>query len=341
MVANEIHVNLTPNELGSLSTAGRVDARAFDLYLRGKHHAERMTPDGLRSALTYFQQSLEIDPSSAAAHAGLGMVFLWSTLLVMMYPREAGRRGYAEARRAVELHPESPQALLCLGIHEYFCQWDWTAAESSFKKAMTLSPNNADARLWYGLLATSLGRFDEGEDYVNQGLELDPLNLLYHHLAGVNALWAGKFEEAVERLRGVVARVPGMQVSHLTIWCGLHALGKLDEALKASIASWACIDDEAMVAALTGGATAGGYKEAMLRGGDVLAERFEHTYVPIYIMAMHYDFGGNIDKALDWIERGYEERDHAMSYINRKPFSEQMRRHPRFRAMLDRLQLPL
>ena len=339
-VATKIQVNLTPRELGRLRGAAVVNAGAFEAYLRGKHQADRFTPDGLKAALSFFQTSLEADPNSSLSHSGLGMVFLWSTMLVMMHPREAGRRGYAEARRAVELDPMSPRGYSCLGLHEHFCKWDWPGAEASYRTAISLSPNDAEARIFLGMLMTCLGRCDEGTEAVEQALELDPLNLMNHHMAGVNCMWSARYEDALKRLRGVVARAPAMQMSQLTIWCALNALERYDEAYEAALQSWDCVGDAQMVSALRDGYAEAGYGGAMRRGGDTLAARFDHTYVPIYITAMHYDFGGEVDKALDWIERGYEERDHALSYIHRKPYSDKLLQHPRFQAIFERLKLP-
>lgn len=339
-VAAKIHVNLTPNELGRLRSSTLVDASAFDAYLRGKHEAAKMTPDGLRTALAYFQTSLESDPHSSLAHSGLSTVFFLSGLLVLMHPQEAGRRGYEEALRAVELDEMSPHGHTCQGLQEQFFRWNWQSSEACYRRAIALSPNDAEARIFYGMLMTCLGRVEEGRRSVEQALELDPLNLMNHHLAGVNSMWSAQYEDALKRLRGVVARAPSMQMSQLTIWCALNALERYEEAYEAAIQSWACTGDEQMVQALRDGYAEAGYAGAMRHGGDTLAARFVHTYVPIYITAMHYDFGGEVEKALDWMERGYEERDHAMSYIHRKPYSDRLFEHPRYSALFKRLNLP-
>jgi len=339
-IAAEVQVRLAPHERDRFPTGHWTQSEAVEAYLRGKYQAARLTPDGLRAALSYFQKCLESDPDSSLAHSGLGMVYMWSTIIVTMHPLEAGRRGYHEAQRAVELDSQSSHAYCCLGLHEHFYRWDWRKAESAFRTAIALSPNDAEARLSLGLVLSSVGRTEEAAESVETALELDPLNLMHHHMAGVNSMQSARYEDAITRLREVVARAPGMQVSQLTIWCALNALGRIEEAYEAAVQSWACVDDDQMVKALQDGYAAGGYREAMRRGGDVLAARFAHTYVPIYITAMHYDFAGEVDKALDWIERGYRERDHALSYIHRKPYSDRLLTHPRYQVIFEKLRYP-
>ena len=87
------------------------------------------------------------------------------------------------------------------------------------------------------------------------------------------------------------------------------------------------------------GRAKGGYAGAMRAGGQILAERARTTTVLHVVVALLFDFGGETESALDWIERGYRERDHGMAYVNRKPFSDRVRNHPRYRDLLGQLDL--
>lgn len=78
----------------------------------------------------------------------------------------------------------------------------------------------------------------------------------------------------------------------------------------------------------------------MRQAAETLVARSERTYVLPHIVSLLFDAAGDPDRVFQWIERGYLEREHAMSYFNRKPFSRHVQADPRFQDMLQRLNLP-
>jgi len=173
-----------------------------------------------------------------------------------------------------------------------------------------------------------------------RALELDPLNLQYQEFWGFHLTFLGRFEEAIQQARKVLARESGRFFSHLTLWPCQHALGKHDEAYEAFVAAWKSMGDLAMVEAIEKGQTDGGYAAAMKAAGETLAARADKMPILHIIVALAFDFGGDTDRALDMIERGYRERDHGMAYFHRKPFSDRVKNHPRYREVLRKLRLP-
>ena len=339
-VAREVHVHLTPQEASRLGDAAIVNTEAYEAYLRGRSHLHKFTPDGIQAANTYFQTALELDAGSALANSALAEVFFFSMLNALVSPSEAGPRGLAAAERAVELDPNLAQGYVSLALFRQYYEWNWSAAESAYLRALDLSPNSADAHIYHALLLTCLGRSSEAARHMQRGLELDPLNLLYQHIAGVQLLWIGKHDQAIAQLRSVVARAANMQMTHLTLWAALNSLGRLDEALSAAITAWSVVNDEEMIHALEQGNTKDGYRGAMRQGAETLVARSERTYVLPHIVSLLFDAAGDPDRVFQWIERGYLEREHAMSYFNRKPFSRHVQADPRFQDMLQRLNLP-
>jgi tetratricopeptide (TPR) repeat protein len=174
-----------------------------------------------------------------------------SIVLALMEPSEAGPKALGYARRAVELDPDMSQGLVILASLQQMYEWNWDAAEQSFRRALAVSPNNAEAHVHCSLLLTCLARFEEAEQLMRRALDLDPLNLFFQHLRGVQCTWMGKHEEAVKRLAKVVARAPFMQMAHLTMWASLHALGRFEESLQAARAGYEAVRDEGMVERLT------------------------------------------------------------------------------------------
>jgi Tfp pilus assembly protein PilF len=301
----------------------------------------RFTPEGLQVALAHFQAALEIEPHSALAHSGIANVLAFSSLLGAVRPRDAGPRAVRAAAQATELDPTLAQGFAATGFLAYQYEWDWPKAEEALRKAIEISPNNADAHTTFALLLSTLGRREESNRLMARALELDPLNLNLRHVHGVRLLWQGDDEQAVAQLEDVVARAPQMQMSHLTLWAAYNRLQAYDAALKSATNAWSIIPDRQMQEALVQGRRDDGYRGAMKQGADVLAKRFAVSYVPPNIISLMYDFAAETEKAFEWIDQGIAQREPAVSYLNRKPYSIRIRGNPRFAALLQKLQLPL
>ncbi len=339
-VAREIRARLTEPEIDRLTAVSRVHAGAYEVYLRGTSQLHRFTPDGIGMALKHYRLALDIDPNSALARAGIAFVAMYSTTMGMMHPREAASRGLPSAYRAVELDPGFSDGFVALALLQQYSQWDWHASERSYLRAIDLSPNNATAYLFYSLLLTHLKRLDEADRNIRKALDLNPLDLFFQHIFGMQRFFTKLHEESVEILRGVVARAPKMQMAHMVLWCALHCLGRECEAVDAATEAWASVDDEAMVNALRSGYSGGGYCAAMKGAAETLASRFESSYVLPHLIAYMYNFAGDSESALKWIEIGYREREHAMAHLSTDPHSQQLRRNPRLQQILAELRLP-
>lgn len=340
-IARQIQARLSPPEMENLSRPVDDLAEAgVEAYLRGMAHVQRLTPDGLQVGLRCFRTALDADPQSALAHSGVAHALMFSIVLGMTRPHEAGPRALAAVKQALDRDPSLAQALVSLGFLEHYYNWDWPAAEAAFHAAIESSPNCAEAHLFHALLLTCLGHFDKANAEMSAALDLDPLNLLYQHVSGMQMLWQGRYEAAVVQLRGVAARAPQMQMTHLTLWTALHGLGRLDEAFVSASEAWECVGDQEMVQALEDGNRQGGYRDAMRAAADVLASRSRHAYILPHVIAHHYDYAGDTDRAFEWINQGIQQREHAMGHLNRKPYTHRLKSDPRFEALLKQLGLP-
>jgi hypothetical protein len=86
---------------------------------------------------------------------------------------------------------------------------------------------------------------------------------------------------------------------------------------------------------LTKGFAQGGYREAMRQAADLRAAGQQS-----WVAAQLYVRAGQPDLALDWLERAYESRNPNLPYISVSPVFDPVRDHPRFRALLQRMNLP-
>lgn len=340
-VAQEIQVQLTTEETRQLVPAGPVNPAAYEAYLQGKSYVYRYNPEAIEKAEEYFNAALEADPDSALAHAGLAGLLLHSMDLSLRSPAEAGSRALAEARRAIELDPHLAEGYSSLDLAEFYYGWDWSGAEAAFRRALEINPSHAESHVHYGVFLTTRGRSEEAAEHMRRGLELDPLNLYFQGYYGWLLMVDGRLDEAIVRLRDTAIRAPDIQMTHLCLFAALDVVGRFEEALAATIKAWDVVGNRDVTAAIESGYRDGGYREAMLRAAATLAKQADASYLKAHIVAYYFDVGGDVQRSLDWLERGYKEREDGMAYLNKTPFSAELRGHPRFRRLIELLDLPL
>ena len=214
-IADQVRTRLLPQDAASLLRTGRVDPEAYDLYVRGRFFWNRRREDSLRTAIQYFNQALERDPTYAPAYSGLAdSHFYLGYVFGRVPPREAMPRARQAVDKALELDPSLAEAHASAGLVSMIYDWDRPAAERSYKKAIALNPNYATGFHGYAaLLATWGGRGEEAVALIRRGLEVDPLSLPVNHMAGVVLSLAGRGDEAITQFLRTLELEPGYSIS--------------------------------------------------------------------------------------------------------------------------------
>jgi tetratricopeptide (TPR) repeat protein len=189
-------------------------------------------------------------------------------------------------------------------------------------------------------MLTLLGRFEPADRQMDEALKLDPLNPLFQVAAATQLIFGGRFDDAIARLQTTFEKTPGFGMGHIPLWAALDHQGRYDEALVALEAYYATEQAAPeIVKALERGNTEGGYKAALKRVAQALEARSRSTSVGAINVVNMYDRAGDLDKALEWLTRAYEWHDPNMAYISVIPFSDSLRKHPRFQELLRRMGL--
>ena len=150
-----------------------------NLYLKGRFYwAQR--PQGITKAIEYFERSIDKDPNSARARAGLAdcYVTLGSWEKGTLPPIDAMAKAQAAASKALQLDPRLAEAHTTLAYRTTHHDWDWGTAEAQFQAAFELNPNYAVCHHWYSHFLTAVGRTEESLNASKRCLELDPLDLV-------------------------------------------------------------------------------------------------------------------------------------------------------------------
>jgi len=336
-VVSELRVKLFGGAELRFMRRQTVNPAAHDLYLRGRHHSARRSPDGLESAIRHYEQALEIDPGYAAAHAGIAECCCMIGFVGYRRPAEVFARGRQEAERALEIDPELAEAHAVLAHETGMHEWRWEEAERHFLHALDLNPGYPLARTWYSHLLTASGRFDEALAQVERACECDPLAPTVQSTLGLTHYYARRFDDAVDRCRKVLAVDPSFGLARFFLALAYRALGDFQGAVEqlrilSEFTPYA-------LGYLAGALRALGREDEAARACDELERRSRSCYVsPLaFAASAHRD---DHDTSLRWLELAFNEREGTVPLLNVEPQVDHLRPEPAFQALIDRLGLP-
>jgi len=340
-IAGEIRLKLAPEEEKRLATARTVNPEAYDAYLKGRFHWQKLTAKELDTAESYFRLALEKDPNYALAYYGIGTVWGLRCNMGVMQCTEAIPKWKEAVLKGVGLEPTLPEAQAHLAGIKLYVDWDWQAAEKELRRAIELNPSDPVLRVWYGeYLVYIAGRADEGVEEARRGLELDPHNSTQQVWLAQALVGARRYDEAIAYLQQVLQADPSAPMGSGTLQGAYAAKGMYDEAMTLWRESLARGRDKELAEAVERGYAQGGYQGAMRARAELAVRRSQHRYVAPTSIAGFYAAAGEKELALDWLEKGYEQRDMQIVRIKGTPRWDTLRDHPRFQALLKKMNFP-
>jgi len=330
----------TPEAEARLAGARPVNPEAYEAYLKGMFHRDKLSSADLETALQYFELALEKDPNYALAYVGIARVWGSRQQMGFVLPHEAGPRAKTAAQKAIELDSTLAEAHHTLASIKAWSDWDWEGGETAFRRAIQLKPNYPAARAIYSHLLMILGRPDEAMAQIERALELDPLNGLFQGFYGMDLLMARRYDEALAQFQNTLKTAPNNPMLRTGLRDALYALGRYDEALTEVKTRFAAAGERELAEALERGYAEGGYREAMRRAAETRAARSDTTFVPPLGLASLFAHAGETERVLEWLEKAYQERDPNLPYIGVIPLFDIVRDDPRFQDLLLRMNLP-
>ncbi|MCC6392913.1 MAG: winged helix-turn-helix domain-containing protein, partial [Bryobacterales bacterium] len=339
-VARQVRARVTPEEENGLAAKRPVNPEALEAYLRGKYFFYGYTSDSLRKAAGNFQTAVAKDPDFAPAWAGLARSYGAGGYWGYARPTESLPKAKAAALRAVELDDTLADGHNLLGGIAGFVDWRWDTAERELRRAIALNSSHADARFNYALVLVSLRRPVEALEQLRLVREIDPLHPMSNSLVpGCHAL-LGQFEKAVEHARQAVQMAPDFFVNRWVLWRCLHWAGDDGAAFAECRRVYELLRDTEVVQALDRGHRRAGYQAAMREAAQTLVRRSGTAYVPATRVALLWSHAGEHDRALEWIEKAYKERDPPLHMVWANPDWQALYSRPRFQNLLRKMGFP-
>jgi tetratricopeptide (TPR) repeat protein len=340
-IADQIRINVNPQEQAALKTVRVVNPRAYESYLKGRYFWNKRTGDGLKIALAYFNQAIEEDPNYAQAYSGSTDTYalLGDWQYAVMTPKEAFTKAKAAALKALELDSALGEAHNSLAFCMDAFDWDFDSAGKEFRRAIELNPGYATAHHWYAWHLSVLGRYDEAIAEMRKAENLDPLSLIINADLAELLVIAHFYDESMRQSRKTIEMDPSFALAHnqlaqayLQKHMNEEAVAELQKAVQLSGGSPTCITSLARAYA------ASGKRSEALKLLSDLKKRSIPSYSDASEISVIYAALGDKDQAMIWLEKGYEDRFNPSVLL--RPGFNPLRSDPRFQDLVRRIGLP-
>jgi tetratricopeptide (TPR) repeat protein len=337
-IADQIQINLTPQEQAALKSTKVVNPEAYESYLKGRYFWNKRTADGLKVALAYFNQAIEEDPKYAQAYSGLAdtYVLLGDWEYGVLTPNEAFPKAKAAAIKALELDntlSDAHTSLASLGMFD----WDWRSAGEEFRRAIELNPGYATAHQWYAWHLNLLGRKSEAIAEMRKAESLDPLSLIISADMADVLFVVGLYDESIRQSRKTLEMDPNFAIAHFELGQAYaqkrmysEAIAELQRAIALSGSSRTFKSNLAYTYAVSGRRN-----EALKILNDSTGR--SNGFSDASEIALIYTGLGDNDQAMAWLDKAYSERFNPSILL--RPGFDSLRSDSRFQDLVHRVGL--
>jgi len=341
-IADEILVKLSPEEKRLFTESRAIDKEAYDEYLKGLSFLDDFSKEAMSKAMDNLNSAIEKEPDWAPLYAGLAKAWVVMAQIGYVSPSIAYQNVNANLDKALELDPDLSEAHFIRGMSAYLHEWDWDKGEKEFSKALAINPNDGLSRIYYSHLLAILQRPEEALAQGQLALDLDPLNPLLQCLYSALLVIVDDCEAALDQLDKIVAIDPENPLANNIIETAAFRCQDYQRTFKASKYILAFFFEEEVYNKIEGIYETKGFTAAYEEIAVQLELYSETNPLLPTDLAMRNIYVHNLEKAMAWIEKGYESRDPNMPYIatginNMDPLFDD----PRFIAILEKMNLPL
>jgi serine/threonine protein kinase/tetratricopeptide (TPR) repeat protein len=341
-IAEKLRSKLSTSEKQQVTKQGTQNPEAYELYLKGRYYWNKLTGPDVETAISYFYQAIAKDPGYALAYSGLADAYSELPTLGGA-PSEYYPKGNAAARKALELDPTLARPHAVLGAAEMEYEWDFAGGEAEYKKALELDPSDATAHAWYVWDIGKIGgREQEAFTEVNRAHQLDPLSPFRENVGFVH-IWARQYDDAILECKKVANEDPTIAYTHVCLAQAYWAKHMYPQV----VGEWKVYGqlssdrrESDFASAMEQGFRSGGWKGALTKGIEARQTQRKTGYASAYQIAILYADLGDKNKAFQWLNTAYQERDTYLYGLRTDFLLDPLRSDPRFAELVRKVGLP-
>ena len=337
-ITREIQVAVTAQEQQRITSARRVDPDALDAYLHGDFYWNRFSEEGMHKAVEYFQKAIDKEPEWAAAYAA--QAHAYHELSWYQPPEQVMPKARWAAEKAIQIDPNDSDAYAALAWVKWVYDWDWQAAETDFKHAIDLQPNNALAHAQYARFLACAGRGQEALDEEHIALGLDPLSLISNSNLGDILADNHQTDQAIQQYLKTIRMDPQFAAGHAGLAIAYASQQRFQDAIRemqTELEYDSNSEDRGWLAWIF---AVSGQKERARETLRELDKLSNHQYIPASSSVSALVALGEREKALAVLEKAVQQRESNLAFIREEPTFSSLSSDPRFERVLRAIRLP-
>jgi TolB-like protein/Flp pilus assembly protein TadD len=340
-ISEKLRLRLSGEEKKKLVKRYTENTEAYHLYLKGRYFTNKRTTDWIKKGIKHFQQAIDLDPNYALAYAGLADAYSFlASSTGGQPPRETYPKAEAAALQALELDDTLGEAHSTLGFCRLLYDWDFSAAEREYKRAIELSPNYANAHDGYSFYLKATGQHEAAIKACQRAQELDPLSMFATLSLGWAYYFARDYDRALVQARKVLDMDANFGFAHWHAGKTYLQKGQFPEAVASLRQALTLIGGTPPFIAFLGHAYARAGKHREARQMLTQLQRLSNKqYVSSYFMAIIHLGLGEMDETFAWLEQAYEERSGFLAFLGVEPMLDELRGDVRFEDLSRRVGL--
>ena len=321
-------------EVGAAAKGRGSNAEAYRLYLQGRFFEDRLTRLDTTRAIEYYRQALKIDPAYALAWTGLSRSYGVQASFSLGTTGEGFGKAREAAERAAALEPDLVEGHVALGWVRLFLDWDWKEADRLFRRALELAPRDTEALRGTAILAEYLGRLDDAIGLLRRAAELDPLSVWAHRSLAACCLRANLLDEAEAAATKALELNPEGGL-------GYHVLGLVYLTQRRPEEAFEMFRREGHEIFRLFGLVLGHHACGRPGDADVTLEELieKHAAGGAFQIAEACAYRGEADRAFEWLERAYAQRNPGLGRIKVSPLLKNLYGDLRWQPFLIKMGL--
>jgi TolB-like protein/Tfp pilus assembly protein PilF len=338
-VAKELRIVLTPGEIEQIEKLPTTNQEAYQQYLLGKSHYWGVTQEEIEKGIQYLNRAIQLDPDFALAYLYLAYSYQYMARYAMINPEEVYQKAMEAVRKAIKLDDSLGEAYAALGLLMTVFEWDFHGPDAEFQKAIQLSPNSTKVYTSYVEYLRFAGRYDEGIRIARKAVKLNPRS----PTLGFAYFWAGKYDQSIEELLKIMDTDSSSYALNMYLAYAFTLKGSNSEAIRYASRCESLIGEignHPMIAADIGWVYGkAGERDKAEEILAMLHEAYENGEADPGSLAQVYIGMGDRDRALKYIQIGYEIRSGFLIYLNcmSNTLFRDLNSDPRFIQILEKI----